>query len=116
MGTVIQHSTQLCLPRPSSPLSSSQLPSGAPRPPTWSPPTLTCPPPTPPPCPCCPPCPRRPPRSRCPPRPCAPRRPPCPCVPRCRCLQLHHRPHHRCPSCRGSCCGGSLKRVCCPCC
>merc|ERR1712088_600145 len=47
MGTVIQHSTQLCLPRPSSPLSSSQLPSGAPRPPTWSPPTLTCPPPTP---------------------------------------------------------------------
>merc|ERR1712158_305906 len=47
MGTVIQHSTQLCLPRPSSPLSSSQLPSGVPRPPTWSPPTLTCPPPTP---------------------------------------------------------------------
>merc|ERR1712088_343796 len=47
MGTVIQHSTQLCLPRPSSPLSSSQPPSGAPSRPTLSPHTPTCPPPMP---------------------------------------------------------------------
>merc|ERR1712088_887314 len=47
MGTVIQHSTQLCLPRPSSPLSSSQLPSAAPSRPTLSPHTPTCPPPIP---------------------------------------------------------------------
>merc|ERR1712117_857972 len=46
-ATVIQHSTQLCLPRPSSPLSSSQPPSAAPSRPTLSPHTPTCPPPMP---------------------------------------------------------------------